>query len=134
LKRFLAAILGFFVTAGQTAQAEGAGPQFSQVTSIELADLEVQKGNLLRVHLFPLELGGQDDPLNVTYIPIGMEDMWQKIIGTIGKFGAEGLIDKLSVAPEYSGASVVPCRIKFIGTHSTKKGGFEPTLELWKCA
>jgi hypothetical protein len=133
LKRFLASIFAFFATGGH-AQVAGTGPQFAHVTSIELADAEVKKGNLVKVHLFPLELGGEDVPPNVTYIPIGMEDMWRKVIGTIEKFAAEGLLDGLKVEPEYNGASFVPCRIKFIGTSSTKKGGFEPTLEMWKCA
>jgi hypothetical protein len=133
LKRLLASIFAFLATGGQ-AQSEGNGPQFPHVTSTEVANAEVAKGNLVRVYLFPLELGGQDVPVNVTYIPAGMEDMWHKIIGTIEKFGADDLIDKLRVEPEYNGASVVPCRIKFIATHSTKKGGFEPTLEMWKCA
>jgi hypothetical protein len=133
LKRFLAPLLAFFSAGGQ-AQVAGTGPQFAHVTSIEMADAEVEKGNLVRVHLFPLELGGADVPPNVTYIPIGMEDMWHKIIGTIEKFAAEGLLDGLKIEPEYNGASFVPCRIKFIGTSSTKKSGFEPTLEMLKCA
>jgi len=133
MKRLLASIFAFFAGGGQ-AQIEGAGPQFAHVISTALADAEVKKGNLVKVHLFPLELGGHDVPPNVTYIPIGMEDMWKKIIGTIEQFGADGLIDKLRVEPEYNGDSVVPCRIKFIGTHSTEKRGFEPTLEMWRCA
>jgi len=133
LKRLLASILALFASSGP-AQVTNTGPQFAHVTSIQLADAEVEKGNLLRIHLFPLELGGADLPANVTYIPIGMEDMWKKVIGTIKKLAAEGLIDGLKVEPEYNGASFVPCRIKFIGTSSTKKGGFEPTVELWKCA
>jgi hypothetical protein len=43
-------------------------------------------------------------------------------------------VDGLKVVPEYNGDSFVPCRIKFSATSSTKKGGFEPTLEMWKCA
>ena len=133
MKRLLASFLALFAS-GSHSQGENAGPQFSHVTSIEIADAEIAKGSLVRVHLFPLELGGHDVPQNLTYIPIGMEEMWHKIVGTIEKFAAEGLLDGLKVVPEYNGASFVPCRIKFIGTRSTKKSGFEPTLEMWKCA
>jgi len=133
LKRLLALIIAFLATGGQ-AQVEGTSLQFAHVTSTEIADTEVENGNLARVHLFPLELGGQDVPLNVIYIPIGMKDKWRKLIGTIEKFRTDGLIDKLKVVPEYNGASVVPCRIKFIGTHYTKWIGFEPVIAMWKCA
>jgi hypothetical protein len=115
-------------------QGEATGPQFYHVTSIDLATAAVNSGDLVRVHLFPLELGGHDVPPNVTYIPIGMEEMWWNIVGTIAKFGAEGLIDALKVVPEYYGASFVPCRIKFICTSSTMESGFQPTLEMWRCA
>ena len=133
MTRYIASILLFAVSA-LAIPAEDAVRDFSKVTSAALAEAEVKKGNLVRIHLFPLEFGGQDVPQNVTWIPAGMEDMRLKLMGTLEKFAGEGLINKLSVEPQYSGDSFVPCRITYNASHSEKSGGFTPTLELWKCA
>jgi hypothetical protein len=107
---------------------------FSKVTSAVLAEAEVKNGMLVRIHLFPLEFGGKDIPQNVTWIPAGMDEVRLKLMGTLQRFASEGLINKLSVEPEYNGDSFVPCRITYNAVHSEKGGGFTPTMELWKCA
>ena len=130
MRRLLAVVLSIVACAAHGADA---GPDFSHVRSVEQAEAEVAQGRLIRAYLFPLELGGPDDPQNVAYLPSGMEEAWRSVVGSIGRFAEQGLVDGLSVEPTYNGESLVPCRLKFIATSSNGGAGFEPTLELWSC-
>ena len=131
MRRLLACVLSVFASAAHGADA---GPDFSHVRNVEQAEAEVAQGRLIRSYLFPLELGGPEDAQNVVYLPSGMEDAWRSVVGSIGRFAEQGLVDGLSVEPTYNGESLVPCRLKFIATSSNGGAGFEPTIELWSCS
>lgn len=106
-------------------------PDYSHVTSREQAEALVHEGKLIAVLVFPAELGGIDRVENVTYIPPAIAEARDMVIGTLQRFVADGLIDRMSVEPEYRGNSFVPIRIAFHATHSKKDGSFEPTIEIW---
>ena len=131
MRRLLACVLSLVVC---TAHGADAGPDFSHIRNVEQAEAEVAQGRLIRSYLFPLELGGPEEAQNVLYLPAGMEDAWRAVVGSIGRFAEEGLVDGLSVEPTDNGASLVPCRLKFVATSSNGGAGFEPTLELWSCS
>jgi len=82
--------------------------------------------------LFPPELGGQEIPENITFVPLGIPEIKQQITETLIRFFQEGLLNRLSVTPEYKGKSFVPCKIQMKGWHTEKKGGFEPSIiDIW---
>lgn len=106
-------------------------PDFSAVTSLAAAKALAAKGRLVEVLLFPAELGGQDLPENRVYITPEAAAAQRLMIGTLQRFVREGLINKMTVEPEYKGDSYIPSRIVMHATHSKKKGGFSPTIEIW---
>ena len=106
-------------------------PDYSHITSRELAVEASFRGELFKILLFPAELGGQDIAANVTYVPEGIPEMKDLITGTLARYFEEDLIDRLDVRTEYKGESFVPSRIQFIASHTTKKGVFRPSISIW---
>jgi hypothetical protein len=106
-------------------------PDFSQVKSVAAAQALADRGKLVRVLAFPAELGGQDVPENVVYITPEAAEARALIIGTLQRFAKQGLIDNLTVTPEYKGDSFVPSRLVINATSSKKAGAFNPTIEVW---
>ncbi len=112
-------------------RANAVRPDYSQVTSLAAARALAAEGKLVKILLFPAELGGQDVPENVAYIPPYAAEARQLVIGTLRRFLADGLIDKLEVVPEYRGKSYVPTKLVMHATHSKTPGSIHPTVEIW---
>jgi hypothetical protein len=106
-------------------------PDFSHIDSQEAAEALAAQGKLVKILLFPAELGGPDDPENIAYITPEAAEARLLIIGTLRRFADEGLIDNMSVRPEYKGKSIVPSRLVMEASSSKKPGGFNPTIEVW---
>lgn len=132
MKRFLAAIVFTLVlSVFQPAAAGPAARDYSHVTSRQAAEAMVAKGELAAILLFPAEFGGEDVPENMVYVPPGISELKDQNTETLIRFFKEGLIDNLTVTPEFKGESLVPSRIAIMATHSTKAGTFEPSIEIW---
>ncbi|MBZ9556798.1 MULTISPECIES: hypothetical protein [unclassified Modicisalibacter] len=104
---------------------------YSKVDSREKAMELAREGKLQKILLFPSELGGEDIPQNVVYVPPGISEIKDSITGTLFRFAKEGVIDSLQVNPEYKGVSVIPSRIHIKTSHSGKPGEFNPTIDIW---
>lgn len=106
-------------------------PDFSDVTTKAAARKLVREGRLVRITLFPYELGGSDEPENVAFITPEAALVRELVIGTIGRFFEEGSVDKLEVVPEYRGDSVVPSSITMTAWHSGQEGEIATTIPVW---
>lgn len=104
---------------------------FSHVDSREKAEAMAEKGELFRILLFPAEFGGQHVPPNTVYVPAGIPEIKDRITQTLITYVQDGLIDNLTVSPEYKGNSFVPSRIVMETSHSGKPGQFNPIIEIW---
>jgi len=104
---------------------------YSNITSREIAEQHVAQGKLYKILLFPAEFGGEERPENITYVPPGIPEIKDQLTGTLIRSTRDGLIDNLRVTPEYKGNSFVPARIRMFATHKTKKGSFNPVIEIW---
>jgi hypothetical protein len=135
MKRVVTAIISALGIAAAQASpptpSEPTGRDYSHVTSREAAEQLATKGELFKILLFPEEFGGQDVPVNVAYVPAGVPEVKDQLTDTLIRFYQEGLIDKLTITPEYKGNSFVPSRIVVRATHSSKDGVFEPTIDVW---
>lgn len=128
MKTILLSLFAFFGVA--TVQA-GTSLDFSEVTSREKAEVLYAQGKLERVLLFPAEFGGKDIPQNVVFVPLGITDIKNQINGTLTRFVGDGLINKLTVEPEYKGQSFIPAKLKMRAWHTDKKGEFNPSIDIW---
>ena len=128
LATLLSALLALVAAPPLAAQEKA---DYSSVVSREAAEEMVREGKLFRILLFPAEFGGEEIAHNIAYVPAGIPEAKDALTGTLIRYFEEGLIDKLSVQPDYRGASLVPTRIRFHASHGDKPGAFDPVIEIW---
>jgi hypothetical protein len=104
---------------------------FSDVDSLQKAEELFRAGQLERLYVFPLELGGQPIPQNILYVPRGVVAIKAQLDGTIAKMIADGNISSYRAEPEYKGKSFIPSKIKIVASHHEKSGAFNPTIQIW---
>jgi hypothetical protein len=105
------------------------GPDFSTIDSQEKAEELFRNGNLEKVSLIPVKFGGQDEPLNVLYVPIGVAHVKSRIDNDfIGHLAALGKITRYKAVPEYQGQSLIPIAIKIT---AWDPGEFSTTIKIW---
>jgi hypothetical protein len=106
-----------------------AGPDFSGVDSPEKAVALFQQGQLEKLFLMPLEFGGQDNALNVLYVPIGVHDVKNGIdCNVIAPLVEAGKVSQYRCEPEYQGNSVIPIAVKIT---ASEPGSFTTTINIW---
>ncbi|UAK24402.1 hypothetical protein [Sphingomonas nostoxanthinifaciens] len=111
--------------------AHAVAPDFSAVHTVAAAKALVAKGELVPILVFPAEFGGPNNAANRAYVTPAAAEIRGALIGTISRMIAEGSLDQMSVNLEFKGDSRVPARIHMKAWHSTKKGVFAPTIEVW---
>jgi hypothetical protein len=105
------------------------GPDFSQVDSQEKAVALFRQGQLEKLFLMPLEFGGEDNNLNVLYVPIGMADVKHGIdCNVIGPLVESGTVSQYKCEPEYQGKSFIPIAVKIT---AWDPGEFTATVNIW---
>ena len=105
------------------------GPDLSWIDSREKADELFLKGELEKLHLMPLELGGDDNPLNVLYVTVGLAGIKSGFDNNVVvPLAQNGKITKYKAVPEYQGNSVIPISIKIT---ASDPGQVTLTLNIW---
>lgn len=105
------------------------GPDFSGIDSKAKAEKLFAKGELEKLYLFPLEMGGEEIDLNMLYVPIGIADIKAGVDNNIiGPLAAEGKITQYKAEPEYQGESFIPIAIKIT---AWDPGEFTSTINIW---
>jgi hypothetical protein len=105
------------------------GPDFSRIDSRAKAEKLFQRGDLEKLFLMPLEFGGEDNPLNTLYVPIGLATIKSGIdTNIIAPLAAEGKVTRYTATPEYQGTSVIPIAIKIV---ASSPGEFSSTINIW---
>jgi hypothetical protein len=105
------------------------GPDFSAIDSPEKAEELFRNDGLEKVPLIPVKFGGQDQPLNVLYVPIGVARVKSRIDDDfIGQLASLGKITRYKAVPEYQGQSLIPIAIKIT---AWDPGEFTTTIKIW---
>ena len=105
------------------------GPDFSHVDSQEKAEALYRQGDLEKLFLMPLEFGGQDNALNVLYVPIGVSAIKQRMdVNTIQPLIEAEKVSQYKAEPEYQGESFVPIAVKITAWNP---GEFTATINIW---
>jgi len=105
------------------------GPDFSGIDSQAKAEELFLRGDLEKLFLMPLEFGGEDNPLNTLFVPVGLAAIKASIDNNIiGPLAAEGKITKYTAKPEYQGKSFIPIAIKVV---ASEPGEFSTTIKIW---
>jgi len=105
--------------------------EFWEVESRERVLALQRRGELVRVLLLPLELGGTDAEENATYVPPDVAAVKDRLGATLRRYFAEGRVDRLSVEPRFKGGSLVPANIRVRAWNSQRIGEFTTVIEIW---
>jgi hypothetical protein len=105
-----------------------ATPNYSHIDSNEKAQQACANKELVKLHLMPLDWGGEDVALNIIYVPEFVVEQKAEIDGMIENFLVAGLSINYSCAPEYKGKSFIPGSlvIRYSGDREDTK-----TIEIW---
>jgi hypothetical protein len=110
----------------------GNGPDFSSVDSRAKAEDLFHQGQLEKLLLLPLEFGGDDQPENILYVPVGVAAVKSGIdLNIIRPLVSEGKISQYEAEPEYQGDSFIPISINI---RAWEPGKFATTINIWRAA
>jgi hypothetical protein len=105
------------------------GPDFAPVDSLAKAVELYEQGVLEKLHLMPLEFGGEDEATNVLYVPVGVASVKHGIdVNVIGPLVDEGKVSQYRAEPEYQGDSFVPIAIRVTAWDPEE---FRTTINIW---
>ncbi|HEY8895777.1 MAG TPA: hypothetical protein VIM79_13220 [Niastella sp.] len=105
-----------------------AGPDYSHLDSNEKAQQACANKELVKLHLMPLDWGGQDVALNIIYVPEFVVEQKAVIDAMIEDFLTAGLSINYSCQPEYKGKSFIPASL--VISYSGDKQDTQ-TIEIW---
>jgi hypothetical protein len=104
---------------------------FSELQSREHADALVDLGQLVKIYIWPTELGGEDAVRNIVYVTPEAAEARAAIVGDLRRFLHGDEETEVEILPEYKGASIVPTRIRFTARHKQGGAPFERVVEVW---
>jgi hypothetical protein len=105
------------------------GPDFSGIDSQAKAEELFRQGDLEKLFLMPLEFGGEDNPLNTLYVPVGVAAIKSGIDNNIiGPLVSEGRVSRYKAEPEYQGNSFIPIALTIT---AWEPGEFSSTINIW---
>lgn len=106
-----------------------AGPDFSGIDSPQKAEQAFRRGELEKLLLMPAVFGGEDNPLNTLYVPVGVAGVKDGIdTNVIAPLAAEGKVSQYTAEPDYQGTSVVPIAITITASDPEE---FTTTINIW---
>lgn len=110
-------------------EARAIGPDYSHITSRELASPLLQSGELVPMLLLPEMFGGDARPGNVVYVPPFAAELKMRTDGhIIWPLAADGTITRYAARPIYSGNALVPI---VLIVHAYDPGDFTQTIQIW---
>jgi hypothetical protein len=101
------------------------------ITSQQAAQDCARAGQLVQVFLFPLELGGENIPQNIVYLPPHAGTEKERTTKELIALVQAGTVNKASVVPEYRGDSFVPARIFVTAWRDGEPVHCEMKIEVW---
>lgn len=101
---------------------------YSHIDSNEKAQQACANKELVKLHLMPLDWGGEDVVLNIIYVPEFVVEQKSEIDGMIEGFLTAGLSITYSCRPQYKGNSFIPGSLVI-----SYSGDMEDTrtIEIW---
>lgn len=104
------------------------GPDYSEVDSREMALALHQRGELVRLYLFPIDFGGQESEVNCVYVPEFAAMLKERFDNLVGDLLEAGKVSSYSASPEYRGKSFVPSALVL---EAKGEGGITERIEVW---
>lgn len=111
----------------------GAKPasDFAGATTRKAVAALASRGQLVKIYLFPREVGGPDNVYNVAWVPPDAVPRLQAVTDEVVALYHQGKVNQLDVLPGYMGNSRIPCRIRYIATHKTGPHKLDRVVKIW---
>ena len=110
-------------------EARAIGPDYSHITSRELASPLVKRGELVLTLMLPEMFGGDARWENIVFLPPFAAEVKMRTDGhIIWPLAADGKITRYVVRPIYSGNALVPIALI---VHAYDPGDFTHTIRIW---
>ena len=104
------------------------GPDFTSVDSKLKAEDLYRRGVLVKLLLLPTELGGQEVPANVVFVPAFAANVKARIDhNVVQALVGAGKVTRYRAIPEYQGDSFIPCAITITASNP---GKFSSTIDI----
>lgn len=103
---------------------------FALITSVDMAEYIVAKGQLVKKLLLPEELGGKYVPENTVFLPPHIEKIKDSSTRDLISSVYRGLTE-VSIVPGYKGESFIPNRIFITAAHPGAPPEYELEIEIW---
>ena len=108
-------------------------PDFSTVTTRAAAGKLVRKRLLVKIHFFPVELGGQKIRINTGYVTPEAATAHALLTRMLAAYRERDLLDQLMITADYKGDSIIPTRLLMTASHSQGGKSIERVIEVWDC-
>lgn len=103
---------------------------FSSINSLDAALRLCETDRLVKTLLLPVELGGQNIPENVVFIPPNLIEAKDSATAELIDAVHAGMIE-VAIIPEYRGASFVPHKILITAAYPGKSPEYELEIGIW---
>jgi hypothetical protein len=105
-----------------------AKPDYSHIDSQDKAQQLCVQKKLVKLHLMPLDWGGEDVALNTIYVPDFVLEQKARIDGMIEEMLEAGHNLSYAASPEYKGNSFVASKLVIKASGDRE---MEVTIEIW---
>lgn len=103
-------------------------PDYSNIDSHEKAQQLCARKELVKLHLMPLDWGGEDVALNIIYVPEFVLEQKVRIDGMIEELLVAGYNLHYAASPEYKGRSLIASKLVITVSGDRQ---LEATIEIW---
>ena len=105
------------------------GPDFSGVDSQAKAEELARRGDLHKLYMMPLELGGEEVTANMVYVPAFVVELKRNIdLNIVLPLVEQQKVKRYSAQAQYEGKSFVPCAIQIVASDPSD---FETVINIW---
>lgn len=108
-------------------------PDFTAVTSRKEAAKLARKHLLVKIHFFPVELGGPNARINTGYVTPEAAMAHALLTRMLAAYRERDLLDQLQIDADCKANSIVPTRLRLKASHSRGGKSYERVIEIWDC-
>ena len=108
---------------------ENMNVDFSMINSNEKAEKLLEKGQLEKLYLKPIQFGGKESRENIVIVPRFVTISKNNFDNIVEELLKKGIVSDYSAEPQYKGNSYVPTSIVISVSGKTR---LTQVLEIWK--
>lgn len=101
---------------------------FSEIDSNEKAIELYRNSVVVKIHLMPIDFGGEDNSMNTLYAPLFVKELKERFDTMVGSLLEEGKSLNYNASPSYKGKSFIPSSLTIEVSGDVD---FSETISIW---